>query len=117
MTPLKKILYTEVKKNYNDTNSLIFMGLILDQETCSQVTSFFEKEEKLVPEGSIVDYYDITDNVAGKNRRQDVLIVLKKDTPVNAMKRLNLSNIGVKWTSDFISNYRGDYYIIEETEE
>ena len=116
MTPLKKISYTEVKNNYNDNNSLIFMGLTLDQETCPQVTSFFEKEEKLVPDGSVVDYYDITGNVAGKNGRQDVLIVLKKDTPVNAMKRLNLSNMGVKWTSDFISNYRGDYYI-EETEE
>lgn len=104
---LKEIAFRDIKQ-YNDANSLIFMALTLEQEGTQEVTEFFEKE-KLVPAGSVIEYRNITGNKRGKKGRTDVFIRLKDETLVNPIVRLKMSEMGVKWTSDFISNFGKDY--------
>jgi len=95
----------------DDSSTLVILGTLFhyNQSDIEEVEDFFH-EEKLIPaDAHVTDLRHIEGNVLGEEGRSDVLICF---TPcnVNPMVRLRLSeSMGIKWTSDFVDNYKDDY--------
>lgn len=108
-------LVSKVTKSFelNDFNTLVWTGLLIEEETyevtLNDITEWF-KEINLIPRDSVIsEIVNITGNVREStgDYRVDKLIKFESPTNINPLVRLNIS--GLKWTSDFIVNYKEDY--------
>lgn len=104
----KEIRFCELV-NYNDSNSLVWTSLIMRDEDIQDMNDWFH-EIKLIPNGkSLRDWKHVSDNVLENNGRSDILLIFDHpELAINPMVRLRLGS-EVKWTSDFISNFKSDY--------
>ena len=103
---MKEITFAELK-NFNDSNSSVIVGVTPDC-TVEEVDEFFHKTEFYNDDQHWVELYHLSDNIRGSNGRSDILVAHSGGAPGNPMARLRLSGM-LKWTSDFIDNYAGDY--------
>lgn len=98
----------------NDNNSFVITGLLLDADEISLVESFLRDEVNFLPaEMSITGAASIKGNVCEHtgDYRHDIIFFTDNQGSLNPMARLRIAQMGVKWTSDFVDNYRSDYHI------
>ena len=108
-TPLNTIPFKQVREQYNDSNSIVCINLLAHQEELVDIDNYLS-EQGLFNKGSIIEMRKIANNKKGDEGRSDVLFILKDNTIVNPTKRMLLRDMGIMWTSDFIDNYKCDYY-------
>lgn len=105
---IEPIAFRELE-TYNDGNSFVITALKLEntqadaQELAKQL-----QECELCADKDVVAIRYITGNIMGEAGRHDYLIEYKADKPLNPLTRLKFAEF-VKWTSDFMDNYRKDY--------
>lgn len=97
---------------YNDSNSAVIVATLFDENEDWQSVNDFLANQLCFSKGkNLIGVRRITGNVLGNEGRTDNLLVFdNEDVPFNFMARLRFPDI--KWTSDFIDNYKKDY--IEE---
>lgn len=98
----------------NDNNSFVIVGLLLEESELPLVESFLRDEMNFLPaEMSITGAAAIKGNVREEtgDYRHDIIFFTDNQGSLDPMVRLRLSRMGVKWTSDFVVNYRPDYYL------
>ena len=103
---MKEITFAELK-NFNDSNSSVIVGVTPD---CSpeEIDDFFHEAGFYNDDQHCVELYHLSDNVRGSEGRSDILVAHSGGAPGNPMARLRHTSM-LKWTSDFIDNYAGDY--------
>ena len=115
MIKLSTIKFSELS-NYNNWNSIVMMGIYpLNESDINDVCEFFEKEMKLFEDSKVIeikrivsDENPVINNDPDEYNRVDWLIVFDKEDMPNAMARLKHCS-WLKWTSDFMENYKEDY--------
>lgn len=115
MINLSTIKFSELS-NYNDWNSIVMMGVYpLDESDTNDVCEFFEKESGIFSNSKVVeikrivsDENPVINNDPDEYNRVDWLIVFDKDDCPNPINRIAYGS-WVKWTSDFMENYKEDY--------
>lgn len=97
---------------FDNSNSAVIVATIFDDnEDWEAVNDFLANQLGFSKGKNLIGVRRITDNVLGDEGRTDNLLVFdNEDVPFNFMARLRFPDI--KWTSDFIDNYKKDY--IEE---
>ena len=98
----------------NDNNSFVIVGLLLEESELPDVESFLRDEVHFLPaEMSITGAASIKGNVREEtgDYRHDIIFFTDNQGSLNPMARLSIAQMGVKWTSDFVVNYRPDYYL------
>lgn len=98
----------------NDNNSFVIVGLLLEESELPDVESFLRDEVHFLPaEMSITGAASIKGNVREEtgDYRHDIIFFTDNQGSLNPMARLHIAQMGVKWTSDFVDNYRSDYHI------
>lgn len=102
------IHFSELSK-FNDSNSLVATGLILEESDLENVNLFLECEIGLTKNKKLIGAYRILDNVLGNEGRTDWLLVFdNENVNFNYIARLQVGS-WIKWTSDFIDNFAEDY--------
>jgi len=111
-----KIAFSELK-NYNDTNSFVWLAMLIPtaqakiKATCNEMSEWLFKEG-FITKGKVIELKRIAGNTTC---RSDVLVIFSKDcSGLHPLKRLKTDDM--KWTSDFIVNYAKDYDVIEYEE-
>lgn len=109
MEKMKSIKFSQLR-DYNDSNSIVFMAVIFESSEDIQNLDQFFHEINLIPKDKhVIDIHFISDNVLGSDGRSDYLIEFDRDDlSINPMARLMYGE-DIKWTSDFISNHKNDY--------
>ena len=98
----------------DDNNSFVIVGLLLEESELPDVESFLRDEVHFLPaEMSITGAASIKGNVREEtgDYRHDIIFFTDNQGSLNPMVRLSLAQMGVKWTSDFVDNYRDDYHL------
>lgn len=107
MVQISTIHFSELH-NYNDGNSIVMIGISPIEETdIPLICSFFEKESGLFSNSKVTEIKQIMGDKPNKNRT-DWLIVLDKEDCANPIVRRKFGSF-IKWTSDFIDNFKNDY--------
>lgn len=102
------IHFSDLSK-FNDSNSLVATALELNESDLNDVNDFFANEVGLSEGKNLIGAYRILDNVLGDEGRTDWLFVFDNENiQFKPLKRLALGS-WVKWTSDFIDNFKNDY--------
>ena len=113
---MKKIKFAELA-NYNDSNSIVITGVDVKGLTIEEIDEIMHKNWGLLPETKhVTGMAHISDNVLGEDGRTDILLELSGEGIANPMVRMMLRSqgLGLMWTSDFIDNYRTDYFSADE---
>lgn len=100
--------------NLDDNNSFVIVGLLLKESELPDVESFLRDEVHFLPaEMSITGAASIKGNVREEtgDYRHDIIFFTDNQGSLNPMARLRIAQMGVKWTSDFVDNYRDDYHL------
>ena len=109
---VNNVSFSELK-NYNDSESLVFIGVIFNPVTQNwdEVNTFLH-DIGLIPKGkSLIGVHRITGNVLGDEGRWDYLLRFDhSELQISPIARLYHAEY-FKWTSDFITNYRRDYHV------
>ena len=108
-TRLNTIPFKQVREQYNDSNSIVCINLLTYQEELTDIDNYLS-DQGLFNKGSMIEMRKIANNKNGDKGRSDVLFILKDNIKVDPIKRLLLRDLGIMWTSDFIDNYKRDYY-------
>ena len=98
----------------DDNNSFVIVGLLLEESDLPDVESFLRDEAYFLPaEMTITGAASIKGNVREEtgDYRHDIIFFTDNQGSLDPIARLRLSQIGVKWTSDFVVNYRHDYHL------
>ena len=98
----------------DDNNSFVIVGLLLEESELPEVESFLRDEVHFLPaEMSITGAASIKGNVREEtgDYRHDIIFFTDNQGSLNPMVRLSIAQMGVKWTSDFVDNYRDDYHL------
>ena len=98
----------------DDNNSFVIVGLLLEESELPDVESFLRDEVHFLPaEMPITGAASIKGNVREEtgDYRHDIIFFTDNQGSLNPMVRLSLAQMGVKWTSDFVDNYRDDYHL------
>ena len=98
----------------DDNNSFVIVGLLLKESELPDVESFLRDEVHFLPaEMSITGAASIKGNVREEtgDYRHDIIFSTDNQGSLNPMARLSIDQMGVKWTSDFVDNYRDDYHL------
>ena len=115
-----EIKFSELRK-FNDKNSVVMIATTFpDGYDFGDVNDFLSVELGFSRGKNLIGVYYISDNVRGKDGRNDWLLEFDhEEVMFNPMARLRFSDL--KWTSDFIYNYCKDYLsgveLSNETEE
>ena len=105
-TDLESIPFSEVR-GLKDVETMVWTGLLLKKAELPEVEAFL-KEKGLLSAGTLVDAKNISGNVdEDKDHRIDVVLFFKDAVFGNPVVRLFMD--GLKWTSDFVVNFRDDY--------
>lgn len=93
----------------NDCNSAVMIAVKFPKnQDWNEVQEFLADELGFSKGKNLIGCRKITGNIHGKRGRSDYLLEFDNPTmPFNALARLRFSDI--KWTSDFIDNFRKDY--------
>lgn len=107
----KNSISFEELSNYNDSNSCVMIALIIDNENEIKAMNEFLSSELGFSKGkNIVGYHHIEGNVRGKDGRSDYLLEFNHpEIAFCPLARLRFPDL--KWTSDFIDNYKEDYIL------
>lgn len=102
------IPFTELSK-YDDASTAVFMAVIFpDNQNWDEVTQFFADGLGFSKGRKIIGCHRITGNNLGDDGRWDYLLEFDHaEIPFNPIARLQCPDL--KWTSDFIDNYRKDF--------
>lgn len=94
---------------FGNSNSAVIVATIFDDnEDWEAVNDFLANQLGFSKGKNLIGVRRITGNVLGDEGRTDNLLVFdNEDVPFNFMARLRFPDI--KWTSDFIGNYKKDY--------
>lgn len=95
---------------FNNNNSAVIVATIFDEnEDWESVNDFIANQLGFSKGKNLIGVHRITGNILGdEGRRTDYLLVFDNDNvPFNALARLRFPDI--KWTSDFIDNYKKDF--------
>ena len=98
----------------DDNNSFVIVGLLLEESELPDVESFLRDDVHFLPaEMSITGAASIKGNVREEtgDYRHDIIFFTDNQGSLNPMVRLSIAQMGVKWTSDFVDNYRDDYHL------
>ena len=97
---------------YNDSNSAVIVATVFDEnEDWQSVNDIIANQIGFSKGKNLIGVRRITGNIRGEEGRTDYLLVFdNEDVPFNFIARLRFPDI--KWTSNFIDNYKRDY--IEE---
>jgi len=114
------IQFSELKfnianKTITDGNSMVMIEVSLPtlhkemEELCNEITEDF-KSTGFLRSGKVIDIRPIKGNVKEHtgDYRQDSLLILSDYCKVDPIKRIQAYQF-IKWTSDFITNYKSDY--------
>ena len=93
-------------KQFNDSNSFVWTALTFNPQEKLEIEKFLKEAKFLKRNAKIVKMLHVVENIKGAAGRSDVLFVTKP-TQFNPLARLKIN--GLKWTSDFIANFRRDY--------
>lgn len=95
--------------NYNDSNSCIIIGLLINDESeVREINDFLSNKLGFSKGKKIVGYHHIEGNILGKDGRSDYLIEFDHpEVAFNPIAKLNFNCL--KWTSDFIDIFKKDY--------
>ena len=102
---LDTIPFSELR-GLKDVETMVWTGLLLTKAELPEVNSFL-LQTGLLKEGKLVDAKNISGNILGDNGRCDVVLFFEGAVLGNPIVRLKID--GLKWTSDFVDNYRKDY--------
>lgn len=93
----------------SDSSTLVWISLIMRDEDIQPMNEFFH-ETGLIPLGkNLIDWKKIDGNILGESGRSDILLIFdRSEIIINPLARLRLGS-EIKWTSDFIVNFRHDY--------
>lgn len=97
---------------YNNDNSAVIVATIFDDnEDWESVNDFLANQLCFSKGKNLIGVHRITGNILGDEGRTDYLLVFdNEDVPFDFKARLRFPDI--KWTDDFIDNYKRDF--IEE---
>ena len=105
---LDQIPFRDIYKTYNDSNSFVMLGLLANKNDKQFIEDGLKNLGFLSQESKITKMLDISGNVKGPYGRHDVICVVDENTKFNPMVRLMTTDI--KWTEDYIVNYKQDYF-------
>ncbi len=94
---------------YDNNNSAVIVATIFDDnEDWEAVNNFLANQLCFSKGKNLIGVHRITGNILGDDGRTDYLLVFDNEAMFfNALARLRFPDI--KWTSDFIDNYKTDY--------
>lgn len=103
------ISFDELEK-FNDSNSAVLLGIEFEEgDDFSKLKDFLTNELGFSKGKNLIGVHRITGNVKGDDGRHDWLLEFdNEDVQFNYLARLQCAHT-LKWTSDFIDNYREDY--------
>lgn len=103
------ISFNELDK-FNDSNSAVLLGIEFEEgDDFSKLKDFLTNELGFSNGKNLIGVHRITGNVLGDEGRRDWLLEFdNEDVQFNPLARLRCAR-SLKWTSDFIDNYREDY--------
>lgn len=104
---LEEIPFRDIYKTYNDSNSFVVLGLLAGKSDKQEIEDGLKNMGFLSPNTKITKMFDISGNIKGRYGRHDVLFEVE-NAKFNPMVRLMTNDI--KWTQDYIVNYKGDYF-------
>lgn len=91
----------------NDVNNPVWMALTASRDDLQGITEWFREIGLIDPNDCVDDIILITGNCLGTQGRTDMLLSITGRGIINPIVRMQVD--GLKWTSDFIHNYRKDY--------
>ena len=102
------IKFSELEK-FNDSNSAVMMATEFPEGfDFKEVDEFLSEELGFSKGKNLIGVHFIDGNVNGDDGRKDWLLEFDhEEVQFNPIARLNFPDL--KWTSDFIDNYRKDY--------
>lgn len=103
------IHFKELDK-FNDRNSAVLLGIEFEEgDNFSELNDFLANKIGFSKGKNLIGVHRITGNVKGDDGRHDWLLEFdNEDVQFNYLARLQCAHT-LKWTSDFIDNYREDY--------
>lgn len=95
--------------NYNDSNSVVLIATIFEEGfDFKQVDDFLQNELCFSTGKNLIGVHFIDGNVKDDDGRKDWLLEFDhEEIHFNPIARLRFPDL--KWTSDFIHNFRRDY--------
>lgn len=95
--------------NYNDSNSCVMIAVEFPEGfDFKEVDTFLSEDLGFSTGKNLIGVHFITGNVRGKDGRSDYLLEFDhEEVQFNPIARLKLPDL--KWTSDFVNNYRKEY--------
>ena len=105
------ITFGELNK-FNDSNSAVLLGVDFESEDdYAKLNDWLANETGFSKGKNLIGVHRITGNVNGDDGRHDWLLEFdNEDIHFNYLVRLQFAT-SLKWTSDFIYNYKEDYNI------
>ena len=108
----ESISFNELKEltKFNDSNSAVLLGFEFEEgDDFSDLNDFLANKLGFSKGKNLIGVHRITGNVLGDEGRHDwVLEFDNEDVMFNCLARLNYGR-NLKWVSDFVDNYIGDY--------
>ena len=103
------ILFGELSK-FNDSNSAVLVAMTLEKDDdIINLNNLLSNEIGFSKGKNLIGVHRITGNVLGDDGRTDWLLEFdNEDVNFNPIARLRCGSY-LKWTSDFIVNYKDDY--------
>ena len=94
---------------YNDSNSCVLIATTFPADfKWQELDDFLQNELGFSKGKNLIGVHHICDNIKGEDGRTDWLLEFDNEsTPFNPIKRLLFTDL--KWTSDFIDNFKDDY--------
>lgn len=91
----------------NDVNNPVWLGCVASMADAEDMTNWFREIGLIEQDAKVVNIQHITSNVMGEKGRYDIMLTITGKGIINPIVRLQVD--GLKWLSDFVSNYRRDY--------
>ena len=103
------ISFGELSK-FNDSNSAVLVAMTLEKDDdITNLNNLLSNEIGFSKGKNLIGVHRITGNVLGDDGRTDWLLEFdNEDVDFNPIARLRCGRY-IKWTSDFVVNYKDDY--------
>ncbi len=109
MIKVENIKFSELQK-FNDSNSAVMIATVFPEGfDFSEVDEFLSGVLGFSNGKNLIRVHFISDNVKGSKGRKDWLLEFDhEEVQFNPIARLRFPDL--KWTSDFVDNFKDDYY-------
>ena len=94
-------------RSLNDVNNLVWLGCTASMTEAEDITNWFREIGLIEQDAEVVNIQHILGNVLGEKGRYDIMLTITGKGIINPIVRLQAD--GLRWLSDFVSNYRRDY--------